>query len=92
MNCRPRRIPLTILSRFVLYRAGYCLSGVCVAPCFMSVEAMMQNMIDELTDAMKDAAKHDKGVNAAGTRVRKTMQSIKAAAQDVRKQVQADRS
>jgi hypothetical protein len=53
---------------------------------------MMQKMIDELTDAMKDAAKHDKGVNAAGTRVRKTMQSIKAAAQDVRKQVQADRS
>ena len=52
----------------------------------------MQNMIDELTDAMKDAAKHDKGVNAAGTRVRKTMQSIKPAAQDVRKQVQADRS
>ena len=38
----------------------------------------MQKMIDELTDAMKDAAKHDKGVNAAGTRVRKTMQSIKA--------------
>ena len=58
----------------------------------MSVEAMMQNMIDELPDAMKDAAKHDKGVNAAGTRVRKTMQSIKSAAQDVRKQVQADRS
>ena len=52
----------------------------------------MQNMIDELTDAMKDAAKHDKGENAAGTRVRKTMQTIKAAAQDVRKQVQADRS
>ena len=92
MNCRPRRFPFTILRRFVLYRAGYCLSGVCVAPCFMSVEAMMQNMIDELTDAMKDAAKHDKGVNAAGTRVRKTMQTIKAAAQDVRKQVQADRS
>ena len=58
----------------------------------MSVEAMMQNMIDELTDAMKDAAKHDKGGNAAGTRVRKTMLSIKAAAQDVRKQVQNDRS
>ncbi|MED6313052.1 MAG: histone H1 [Candidatus Thermoplasmatota archaeon] len=49
-------------------------------------------MIDELTDALKDATKHDKGVNAAGTRVRKTMQSVKTAAQDVRKQVQADRS
>ena len=58
----------------------------------MSVEAMVQAMIDDLTAALGDAAKHDKGVNAAGTRVRKTMQSIKAAAQDVRKQVQADRS
>tara|TARA_Y100001970_G_scaffold90459_2_gene114028 strand:- start:4933 stop:5109 length:177 start_codon:yes stop_codon:yes gene_type:complete len=58
----------------------------------MSVEAMLQDMIDQLTDAMKDAAKHDKGVNAAGTRVRKTMQSIKSAAQDVRKKVQNDRS
>ena len=92
MICRFRRFQFTILSRFGLSNPGYCLSGVCVAPCFMSVEAMMQNMIDELTDAMKDAAKHDKGVNAAGTRVRKTMQNIKAAAQDVRKQVQADRS
>ena len=58
----------------------------------MSVEAMLQEMIDNLTETMKDAAKHDKGVNAAGTRVRKTMQSIKAAAQDVRKQVQADKN
>ena len=41
----------------------------------MSVEAMLQDMIDQLTDAMKDAAKHDKGVNAAGTRVRKTVQN-----------------
>jgi hypothetical protein len=58
----------------------------------MSVEAMLQEMIDNLTETMKDAEKHDKGVNAAGTRVRKTMQSIKAAAQDVRKQVQADKN
>ncbi len=58
----------------------------------MSIEAMLQEMIDNLTETMKDAAKHDKGVNAAGTRVRKTMQGIKAAAQDVRKQVQADKN
>ena len=58
----------------------------------MSVEAMLQEMIDNLTESMQDAWKHDKGVNAAGTRVRKTMQGIKAAAQDVRKQVQADKN
>ncbi len=58
----------------------------------MSVEAMVQGMIDTLNDAMVDAAKHDRGNSAAGTRVRKAMQSIKGAAQDVRKQVQADKN
>ncbi len=58
----------------------------------MSVEAMVQGMIDTLNDAMGDAAKHDRGNSAAGTRVRKAMQSIKGSAQDVRKQVQADKN
>ena len=58
----------------------------------MSVEAMVQKMIDDLTAALVDAAKHDKGNSAAGTRVRKAMQAAKAAAQDVRKQVQADKN
>ena len=48
----------------------------------MSVEAMVQTMIDE----------HDKGNAAAGTRVRKAMQAAKAAAQEVRTQVQADKN
>ena len=54
----------------------------------MSVEAMLQNMIDNLNDTLKDAAKHDKGVNAAGTRVRKTMQEVKTLAQELRVEVQ----
>lgn len=70
----------------------YCLRVAGGERVLMSVEAMLQNMIDELSESLKDATKHDKGQKAAGTRVRKTMQSIKAAAQDVRKQVQADRS
>ncbi|MEC9090664.1 MAG: histone H1, partial [Candidatus Thermoplasmatota archaeon] len=49
-------------------------------------------MIDTLNDAMVDAAKHDRGNSAAGTRVRKAMQAIKGTAQDVRKQVQADKN
>ncbi len=53
---------------------------------------MVQGMIDELTEALADAAKHDRGNSAAGTRVRKAMQSIKAAAQGVRTQVQNDKS
>jgi len=58
----------------------------------MSVEAMVQNMIDELTSTLVDAAKHDKGNSAAGTRVRKAMQDCKASAQAVRVQVQSDKN
>ena len=43
----------------------------------MSVEAMVQAMIDDLTAALVDAAKHDKGNSAAGTRVRKAMQEAR---------------
>ena len=53
---------------------------------------MVQGMIDELTEALADAGKHDRGNSAAGTRVRKAMQSIKSAAQGVRTQVQSDKS
>ena len=58
----------------------------------MSVEAMVQAMIDDLTATLVDAAKHDKGDFAAGTRVRKAMQACKSAAQDVRIQVQNDKN
>ena len=58
----------------------------------MSVEAMEQERIDDLTAALVDAAKHDKGNSAAGTRVRKAMQESKAAAQAVRVQVQNDKN
>ena len=51
----------------------------------MSVEAMVQKMIDDLNAALVDLQFHDKGNSAAGTRVRKAMQAAKAAAQDVRK-------
>ena len=58
----------------------------------MSVEAMVQKMIDDLTAALGDAAKHDKGNSAAGTRVRKAMQGAEASAQAIRVQVQADKN
>ena len=58
----------------------------------MSVEEMVQGMIDALNDALGDAGKHDRGNNAAGTRVRKAMQAAKNTAQDVRKQVQSDKN
>ena len=58
----------------------------------MSVEGMVQKMIDDLTAALVDATKHDKGNNAAGTRVRKAMQVVKSEAQTIRLKVQADKN
>ena len=53
----------------------------------MSVEKMVEEMAGELVSLLKDAAKCDKGNKAAGTRIRKAMQTAKAQAQDIRKTV-----
>ena len=58
----------------------------------MSVQGMIQGMIDELTETLADAAKHDGGNSAAGTRVRKSMQNMKNTAQAVRVRVQNDKN
>ena len=58
----------------------------------MSVRGMIQDMINELTDALGDAEKHDNENNAAGTRIRKVMQTCKGFAQDVRVKVQGDKN
>ena len=58
----------------------------------MSVTNMVQGMIDELNAALADAEKHDRGNSAAGTRVRKTMQSAKNTAQAIRLRVQSDKN
>tara|TARA_B100001778_G_C18529761_1_gene603004 strand:+ start:558 stop:842 length:285 start_codon:yes stop_codon:yes gene_type:complete len=73
-------------------RVGTTHKDLFASPEVMSVEAMVQAMIDDLTATLVDAAKHDKGNSAAGTRVRKAMQESKAAAQNVRVQVQNDKN
>ena len=55
---------------------------------------MIQDLINQLTEVLEatqvDAEKFDtKGNKAAGTRVRKAMQTVKALAQDVRVAVSA---
>lgn len=57
----------------------------------MPVSDAIQKMIDDLTEAKADAEKHDKGQFAAGTRLRKAMQGMKTAAQDVRLTVVEER-
>ena len=46
----------------------------------------------DLVEIIDDAGKHDNGNNAAGTRVRKEMQSIKLIAQEIRTRVQSDKN
>ena len=58
----------------------------------MSIADMVQNMIDELNEAMADAVKSDNGNNAAMTRVRKAMQAAKGAAQEVRMKISSIRN
>ncbi len=52
----------------------------------------IQSMIDTLNDALGDAGKHDKGNKAAGTRLRKAMQTVAVGCKAGRKQVSADRN
>ena len=58
----------------------------------MSVTTQVEEMLETLGNALRDAAKHDGGNSADGTRVRKAMQEIKVSAQAVRLQVQSDKN
>lgn len=51
------------------------------------MEKKINEMIVMLEDSVVDAAKFDDGNKAAGTRLRKAMQEIKLAAQNVRETV-----
>ncbi len=52
----------------------------------------VQSMIDTLSEALGNAEKHDKGNKAAGTRLRKALQTVAVGCKDGRKQVSADRN
>ena len=58
----------------------------------MSVKSQVEEMLETLGNALRDAEKHDGGNAAAGTRVRKAMQELKVSAQAVRIQVQSDKN
>ena len=52
----------------------------------------LENISEQLQEAIYDAEKIDLGNNSAGTRVRKAMQNIKSLAQNVRLEVQAQKN
>ena len=57
-----------------------------------TIETRITDMIATLTEALNDASKHDKGNNAAGTRIRKAFQTVAINAKEGRKQVQEERN
>ena len=56
------------------------------------VSKLFDEMQDLLNDSQNDVTKFCEGNNSAGTRVRKTMQAIKALAQEVRAEVQEQKN
>ena len=54
----------------------------------MNLEELLDEMQNEMHGAHEDLEKFNGGNKSAGTRVRKSMQSIKSMAQQVRVQVQ----
>jgi len=53
----------------------------------MKATERLQAMIDNLETLKADADRHDRGQKAAGTRVRKAMQTLKADANTLRAEV-----
>lgn len=58
----------------------------------ISATAQVQAIIDGLTAALVDAAKHDKGNGSATTRVRNAAQTAKVQLQDLRTSVQEQKA
>jgi len=54
----------------------------------MNLEELLDEMQNEMHSAHEDLEKFNSGNKSAGTRVRKSMQSIKIMAQEIRVQVQ----
>jgi hypothetical protein len=55
---------------------------------FNKLDSLFDDLQDTVNDCQTDVIKFVEGNNSAGTRVRKTMQTIKKLAQEVRVEVQ----
>ena len=55
---------------------------------FNKLDTLFDDLQDKVNDCQTDIRKFVDGNNSAGTRVRKTMQAVKALAQEVRVEVQ----
>ena len=55
---------------------------------FNKLDSLFNNLQNVINDCQTDVSKFVDGNNSAGTRVRKTMQTVKSLAQDIRVEVQ----
>jgi|TARA_R110000824_G_scaffold38491_4_gene117524 hypothetical protein len=58
----------------------------------MSITTSVSDVIENLTEALDNANKHESGNNAAGTRLRKQLQDAANMCKTLRKQVQEERN
>lgn len=58
----------------------------------MAVTSDIENMIAMLNDTLGDAAKHDRGNDAAGRRLRKALSEVAKECKTVRAKIQDERS
>ena len=59
---------------------------------FNPLDNLFDNLQDVINDCQTDVSKFIDGNNSAGTRVRKAMQAVKSLAQEVRVEVQDQKS
>lgn len=58
----------------------------------MSTCTCIEALVEKLSESLKDAAKHDRGVDAAGARLRKKLQDISVCCKELRAEVQVERN
>jgi hypothetical protein len=58
----------------------------------MKVSDSILNLVNTLNENLVEAAKHESGNNAAGTRLRKVLQEVANCCKDLRAQVQTERN
>lgn len=58
----------------------------------MSATEAVDSLLELLQEAKADATKHERGVDAAGARLRKKLQSVVNCCRELRAEVQAERN
>jgi hypothetical protein len=58
----------------------------------MSASNSVETLVEKLTEALNDAQKHDRGVDAAGARLRKRLQDVSVCCKELRAEVQEERN